>query len=82
MIALESKLTSDGLDFNLKLREVTLSNGTPKSLTQLESKLLESLMINAGQVLTVDDLISDIWGGSRREFGDAPATGASSEIQD
>ena len=59
-----AKLSSDGLDFNLKLREVTLSNGTPKSLTQLESKLLESLMINAGQVLTVDDLISDIWGAA------------------
>jgi len=57
-----AKLSSDGLDFNPKLREVTLSNGTPKSLTQLESKLLESLMINAGQVLTLDDLISDVWG--------------------
>ena len=57
-----AKLSVDGLDFNSKLREVTLSNGTPKSLTQLESKLLESLMINAGQVLTLDDLISDIWG--------------------
>lgn len=59
-----AKLSIDGLDFNPKLREVTLSNGTPKSLTQLESKLLESLMINAGQVLTLDDLISDIWGAS------------------
>lgn len=59
-----TKLSIDGLDFNPKLREVTLSNGTSKSLTQLESKLLESLMINAGQVLTLDDLISDIWGAS------------------
>ena len=55
-------LSTDGLDFNPKLREVTFSNGTTKSLTQLESRLLESLMINAGQVLTSDDLISDIWG--------------------
>ena len=59
-----AKLSIDGLDFNPKLREVTLSNGTPKSLTQLESKLLESLMINAGQVLTLDDLISDVWGAA------------------
>jgi DNA-binding response OmpR family regulator len=59
-----TKLSIDGLDFNPKLREVTLSNGTSKSLTQLESKLLESLMINAGQVLTLDDLISDIWGAA------------------
>ena len=59
-----ANLSIDGLEFNPKLREVTLSNGTPKSLTQLESKLLESLMINAGQVLTLDDLISDIWGAA------------------
>ncbi len=59
-----AKLSIDGLDFNPKLREVTLSDGTPKSLTHLESKLLESLMINAGQVLTLDDLISDIWGAA------------------
>lgn len=55
-------LSAEGLDFNPKLREVIFSNGTSKTLTQLESRLLESLMINAGQVLTSDDLISDIWG--------------------
>lgn len=55
-------LSTEGLDFHPKLREVTFSNGTTKSLTQLESRLLESLMLNAGQVLTSDDLISDIWG--------------------
>ena len=59
-----TKLSIDGLNFNPKLREVNLSDGTVKSLTQLESKLLESLMINAGQVLTLDDLISDIWGAA------------------
>lgn len=59
-----AKLSIDGLDFNPKLREVMLSNGSLKSLTQLESKLLESLMINAGQVLTLDDLISDVWGAA------------------
>jgi len=57
-----AKLSIDGLDFNPKLREVTLVNESPKTLTQLESRLLESLMLNAGQVLTADDLISDIWG--------------------
>ena len=55
-------LSIEGLDFNPRLREVTFSDGTTKSLTQLESRLLESLMLNAGQVLTSDDLISDIWG--------------------
>ena len=57
-----AKLSVDGLDFNPKLREVSHANGTPKKLTQLESRLLESLMINAGQVLTFNDLISDVWG--------------------
>ena len=55
-------LATEGLNFNPKMREITFSNGTTKSLTQLESRLLESLMINAGQVLTSNDLISDIWG--------------------
>jgi DNA-binding response OmpR family regulator len=52
----------DGLDFNPKLREVILGDESPKSLTQLESRLLEALMLNAGQALTFDDLISDVWG--------------------
>jgi DNA-binding response OmpR family regulator len=55
-------LSAEGLDFNPKHREIIFSNGSTKSLTQLESRLLESLMIHAGQVLTTDDLISDIWG--------------------
>jgi len=57
-------LSTDGLDFNPKLREVTLADGTVKSLTQLESRLLEALMLNAGHALTTDDLISDVWGAS------------------
>ena len=57
-----AKLSADGLDFNPKLREVSHANGTSKKLTQLESRLLESLMINAGHALTFDDLISDVWG--------------------
>jgi DNA-binding response OmpR family regulator len=52
----------DGLEFNPKLREVVLGEDAPKTLTQLESRLLEALMINAGQALTFDDLISDVWG--------------------
>jgi DNA-binding response OmpR family regulator len=59
-----SRLSSDGLDFNPRLREVSLSNGATKSLTSLENRLLESLMLNAGHILTTDDLISDVWGAS------------------
>lgn len=58
------KLSIDGLEFNPKLREVTLSNGETKSLTSLESRLLEHLMLNAGHILTTNDLISDVWGAS------------------
>ena len=59
-----AKLSIDGLDFSPKIREVSLSNGTTKSLTSLESRLLEYLMLNAGHILTTDDLISDVWGAS------------------
>jgi DNA-binding response OmpR family regulator len=57
-----ARLAIDGLHFNPKLREVKLSNGITKSLTSLESRLLEYLMLNAGHILTTDDLISDVWG--------------------
>jgi DNA-binding response OmpR family regulator len=59
-----SRLSADGLEFNPKLREVSLSSGVTKSLTSLESRLLEYLMLNAGHILTTNDLISDVWGAS------------------
>jgi DNA-binding response OmpR family regulator len=52
----------EGLEFNPKLREIYFENKNSKTLTQLESRLLESLMLNMGQALTFDDLISDVWG--------------------
>ena len=55
-------LSMDGLHFNPKFREVTLADDVRKSLTPLESQLLESLMLHTGQALTFDDLISDVWG--------------------
>jgi DNA-binding response OmpR family regulator len=59
-----ARLSIDGLDFNPKIREVSFSNGMTRSLTTLESRLLEYLMLNAGHILTTDDLISDVWGAS------------------
>jgi DNA-binding response OmpR family regulator len=59
-----AKLSIDGLEFNPKIREVALSDGSTKSLTSLESRLLEYLMLNAGHILTANDLISDVWGAS------------------
>lgn len=57
-----AKFSVDGLEFNAKLREVQLANGTINKLTPLESQLLAYLMLNAGYVLTFNDLISDVWG--------------------
>jgi DNA-binding response OmpR family regulator len=57
-----------GLEFNPKLREVRRENGENISLTSLENRLLESLMLNEGQVLTIDDLISDIWGAGGASY--------------
>lgn len=62
--ASHAKLSIDGLEFNPKIREVSLSNGNTKNLTSLESRLLEYLMLNSGHILTADDLISDVWGAS------------------
>jgi two-component system response regulator MtrA len=59
-----AKLSIDGLEFNPKLREASLSDGSVKNLTSLESRLLEYLMLNAGHILTTNDLISDVWGAS------------------
>jgi DNA-binding response OmpR family regulator len=57
-----ANFSAEGLEFNPKLRQIQLENGGPVKLTPLESRLLESLMLNEGQVLTVDDLTSDVWG--------------------
>jgi len=44
-------------------REVThLRDGKAIPLTPLENRLLECLMINAGQVMTVDIIIDHVWG--------------------
>ena len=61
---LSARLSIDGLDFNPRIREVSLSNGLTKTLTSLESRLLEYLMLNSGHILKTEDLISDVWGAS------------------
>jgi len=52
------------LKFNPQRREVIVGQGEPISLTPLESSLLDCLMINAGQVLTIDTIIDHVWGPS------------------
>jgi DNA-binding response OmpR family regulator len=43
-------------------REVRLGDGDPIALTPLEGRMLDYLMVNAGQVLTYDALIDHVWG--------------------
>lgn len=51
------------LIFDTARREVQrTSQGESVQLTQLECRLLETLMVNAGQVLPIESLVNYIWG--------------------
>lgn len=50
------------LSFDAHHRKVTFSDGDSISLTPLENRLLEYLMLNAGHVLTTDAIIDHVWG--------------------
>lgn len=52
------------LTFDPSRRELTVGQGEPVSLTPLESRLIEFLLINANQVMTTDALIDHVWGPS------------------
>ncbi|MCB0193350.1 MAG: response regulator transcription factor [Anaerolineae bacterium] len=43
-------------------REVRIGQSEPVLLTPLESQLLDYLMLNAGQVLTTEAIITHVWG--------------------
>jgi DNA-binding response OmpR family regulator len=43
-------------------REVRIGRGEPVLLTALECRLLEYMMLHAGHILTIQDLIDHIWG--------------------
>jgi DNA-binding response OmpR family regulator len=51
-----------GVTFNPGKREVRFPGETVVILTQLESRLLESLCLREGQYVAVDDLITQVWG--------------------
>ena len=48
--------------FDPNLREFTQKGQAPIKLTRLEGRLLETLMLNAGQILPADSLIDHVWG--------------------
>lgn len=57
-----SVLTVDDLTLDRSRNEVQRPDAPPLRLTQLEVRLLEMLMLNAGQVLTSEQLITAVWG--------------------
>ena len=58
----DSSIQAEDLRFDFNRREVTVGDKDPVSLTQLESRLLNCLLINAGLVLTTDAIIDHVWG--------------------
>ena len=60
---ISKELHVGGLKLEPGKREVILSpESEPISLTHLENRLLEYLVVNAGQVLTFDMIIDHVWG--------------------
>lgn len=54
-------LSANGIELNTESR-VVHRNGSPVSLTQLEFELLQTFLNHKNQVLTRDNLISQVWG--------------------
>jgi DNA-binding response OmpR family regulator len=52
----------EDLHFDPLLRTIVRGEQAPIALTRLESRLLEYLMINTGQVLTAENIIDHVWG--------------------
>jgi DNA-binding response OmpR family regulator len=60
--AVAGNLSVSGLHLERSRSQVQVGSAEPVRLTPLEVKLLETLMIHAGQVMTVDLLINAVWG--------------------
>jgi DNA-binding response OmpR family regulator len=55
-------LTAANLSLDPERHVVTLPNGQNRQLTNLEFRLLYSLVVNRGQVLSTETLIEKVWG--------------------
>jgi DNA-binding response OmpR family regulator len=63
-----SELVAANLSLDRTRNEVQRPNQPPIHLTPLEARLLETFMLNVGQVLTTETLINSVWateGGDR-----------------
>jgi DNA-binding response OmpR family regulator len=50
------------LSLDLNRRELRIDDGQPISLTLLENRLLDYLMLNAGHILPAAEIINHVWG--------------------
>jgi DNA-binding response OmpR family regulator len=50
------------LRFDASRREVRVGEGDPVTLTPLESRFLDYLLLNSGHVLTTEAIIDQVWG--------------------
>jgi DNA-binding response OmpR family regulator len=57
-----SRLKAGVLALDTERREVRVQDGIPISLTDLENRFLEYMMLHVGHILTIRDLITYIWG--------------------
>jgi DNA-binding response OmpR family regulator len=55
-------LTMAGLSLDPSSRNVQVSDHPPKRLTHLEFRLLYTLMIHGGQVLSTETIVEQVWG--------------------
>jgi DNA-binding response OmpR family regulator len=61
-VPIQGSLKVGYLQLSPSRREVRIHGGDPISLTPLEGRMLDYLMVNAGQVLTYESLIDHVWG--------------------
>jgi DNA-binding response OmpR family regulator len=57
-------LTQQEVVLDPSLRTVQVGDDQPKRLTQLEFRLLYTLMTNAGQIIPTDQIVEHVWGYS------------------
>ena len=55
-------LQTGDLSLDINRQQVQINNGDPITLTALESRLLEYLMLYPGHILLIQDLIYHVWG--------------------
>ena len=55
-------ISQSGLVLDPASRTITFQNQEPKHLTQLEFRLLYTLMTHAGQIIPIDTIVEYVWG--------------------